>query len=244
MAKLKYIVFNNDKYGSWTILDAKPVRSLARCICGLERIVRNADLISGRSRSCGKRVCFSDYKNLLDQKFGFLTVIKETENRASNGSIYWSCRCVCGNIIDVSSKRLISGATKSCGCKRYELRAAKISTLPANERAINKIYDSYQRGAKGRGIEFKLSKLEFEILIKDNCYYCGAPPQKVVIIKRLLDVIEYSHNGIDRIDSNLNYTIDNCVPCCWMCNRAKWNLPVDDFIKWIDQLILFRTGDN
>lgn len=35
-------------------------------------------------------------KNLIGQKFGVLTVIKETSERYSNGEILWECQCDCG----------------------------------------------------------------------------------------------------------------------------------------------------
>lgn len=31
----------------------------------------------------------------------------------------------------------------------------------------------------------------------------------------------YTYNGVDRLDSSMGYTPDNCVPCCWECNNMK-----------------------
>ncbi len=56
--------------------------------------------------------------DLTGQKFGKLTVIKKTdrpENRPK-GSVYWLCKCECGNKIIVSRDCLKNGKTKSCGC--------------------------------------------------------------------------------------------------------------------------------
>jgi hypothetical protein len=39
--------------------------------------------------------------------------------------------------------------------------------------------------------------------------------------------------GIDRIDSNLYYTIDNVVPCCLICNIAKNRMTQQQFKSWI-----------
>ncbi len=41
-------------FGRWTVVaDAEPMFSLVRCECGNERIVRNCNLLSGHSKSCG-----------------------------------------------------------------------------------------------------------------------------------------------------------------------------------------------
>ena len=55
--------------------------------------------------------------DISGQKFGRLTVLKFAGNNK------WECRCDCGNITLVSSQKLKSGHTKSCGCfQRDRLR--------------------------------------------------------------------------------------------------------------------------
>lgn len=53
-------------------------------------------------------------KDLLNQKFGKLTVIEFVEVRSKFA--YWKCRCECGNERVVRGSNLLSGQTKSCGC--------------------------------------------------------------------------------------------------------------------------------
>lgn len=55
-------------------------------------------------------------KDLTGQKFGRLTVIRDTDER-SWGSIVWECLCECGNKVNVTSNNL-QNQTKSCGCLR------------------------------------------------------------------------------------------------------------------------------
>ncbi|MGX7200078.1 hypothetical protein [Enterococcus nangangensis] len=52
-------------------------------------------------------------KNLLGQKFGRLTVIKDLKSK-------WLCRCECCNEITATSHALLSGDLKSCGCLKVE----------------------------------------------------------------------------------------------------------------------------
>jgi hypothetical protein len=46
-------------------------------------------------------------------------------------------------------------------------------------------------------------------MVKSPCVYCG-----------FFD-LDKKVNGIDRLESSKNYTIDNCVPCCTHCNIMK-----------------------
>ena len=55
-------------------------------------------------------------RNLINQKFNKLLVIKMTDIKFKCRNKIWLCKCNCGNTTKVSSNNLISGHTKSCGC--------------------------------------------------------------------------------------------------------------------------------
>lgn len=89
-------------------------------------------------------------------------------------------------------------------------------------------YTVYQRNAKTKDRNFDISEDEFIKISKQPCVYCG----------------EYSDtydgepfSGVDRVDSNLGYSIDNCVSCCATCNRMKLDLDVNDWIGKMKQII-------
>lgn len=116
------------KFGRQTILYEGPKKGNiicqhCKCECGNEKDVRGADLRNGSSKSCGclqkEQTSKSNTINLLNQKFGKLTVIEKTSKR-NNGSIIWKCQCDCGNIVETSSIYLLNGDTKSCGCLQKE----------------------------------------------------------------------------------------------------------------------------
>ena len=48
--------------------------------------------------------------------------------------------------------------------------------------------------------------------------------------------VEHSHNGLDRIDSNLGYVSGNVVTCCTECNRMKLSMPYNYFINKIKDI--------
>jgi hypothetical protein len=58
-------------------------------------------------------------KDIAHLRFGRLTVLEMSTKRI-DGRAYWKCLCDCGNIKDISGKRLRSGETISCGCYRKE----------------------------------------------------------------------------------------------------------------------------
>ncbi len=56
-----------------------------------------------------------------------LTVLDEHESR--NGTIYWHCKCDCGNDTWVSNGNLSSGEVKSCGCLGHKWQREKAKKL-------------------------------------------------------------------------------------------------------------------
>lgn len=90
---------------------------------------------------------------------------------------------------------------------------------------------------------WELSLDDFSKLIHSKCFYCGEEPSSDNIWnksgKRTTQDEEFLSNGIDRIDSSIGYTKDNCVPCCKICNRMKSDLSLEDFRKHI--IKLFKT---
>lgn len=67
-----------------------------------------------------------------------------------------------------------------------------------------------------------------------NCYYCGNPPLNS--IKQNGKVFGF-YNGLDRVDNNIRtYTPENTVPCCIICNIAKRDRQMVDFLTWTDKI--------
>jgi 5-methylcytosine-specific restriction endonuclease McrA len=78
----------------------------------------------------------------------------------------------------------------------------------AEDRAENP-YRLLLNGARKRGVECTITEEEYEKLVESGkCFYCRRP-------------LGSSGHRLDRKDSNGDYTVENCVPCCWTCNRAK-----------------------
>ena len=164
-------------------------------------------------------------KNLIGKKFRRLTVIKR-DFSDKWGKSKWICKCQCGKKISVIGGHLRSGNTQSCGCLKKE-RTSLISGLAMMRRAIK----NYKRGAKERGFEYKLTEEQFRETTQKDCFYCGAKPNN--IMKHCLSNGDFIYNGLDRVDNNLGYVIDNIVPCCKQCNKAKQKLTIEEFRDWV-----------
>ena len=171
--------------------------------------------------------------DLIGKQFGRLRVI-EFAGLNNQRHARWKCLCDCGKqtIIDGGSLTRIKGNTKSCGCLRSET-TIKTHQLPKGKAAFNLLYAQYKsKQNQGKKHKFFLSKKEFEHLTSANCHYCGTPPTRKFLPPHLYNGA-YICNGVDRIDNTKDYTLDNCVPCCWPCNKLKLNHRYNEFISRI-----------
>jgi len=65
--------------------------------------------------------------DLAGQQFSRLTILRRDWD-APGPHAKWLCRCTCGTIASVTSNALLSGFTRSCGCLRREMTAARSAT--------------------------------------------------------------------------------------------------------------------
>ena len=157
-------------------------------------------------------------------------MVIERDGVSVSGHVTWLCICDCGNETVTRSHRLLAGTTRSCGCYGKEM-VVKANSKRPGEASFNQLYGTYKRSAKYRKHEFNLTKDEFRRLTSQNCHYCNSEPTQ--ISKKLKYNGYYTYNGIDRIDNNIGYIFDNCVPCCSQCNYAKKDVEYDEFVSWI-----------
>lgn len=190
-------------------------------------------------------------ENLIGQKFGYLTVNsfscrKQGTRKRRNILNFWICLCDCGNETEKSSEYLKSKRRKSCGCKSWiKENGVRDPKSPSHHALFSRM--------RGVGLHLGRSwELEYEEFIKiinSNCHYCQIPPSRTFNIyktkkgiyrsrnKEWCDKAEIPYTGIDRIDSSKGYISGNVVPACPTCNWAKNDLPYEDFIKWIRNLV-------
>jgi hypothetical protein len=149
-------------------------------------------------------------KNLLNQRFKRLLVIKRAENNKDGGA-RWICRCDCGNIINTAAHTLLKGHSGSCGCLRRDniVAAVKRHGLYLSReyqcwqnmiaRCYRPRHESYCRyGARGIRVchRWRKSFLSF---------YLDMGPRPAGMYGK------YAAYSIERKNNDLGYSPDNCV---------------------------------
>lgn len=119
----KLIDLTGEKFGMLSVINRAEndnqgrAKWLCKCECGNNIIVTSTHLKTGHTKSCG---CANKLPDLTGMKFSRLTAIKQVKK---GKRLAYHCICDCGNTINVTSNKLYSGHTKSCGC--YNLESLK-----------------------------------------------------------------------------------------------------------------------
>lgn len=170
-------------------------------------------------------------------KFNSLTVISWDKSIKS-----WVCRCDCGNITNSRSWSLKNN--KHIRCKSCYNKSERITRLPDNLGLKRDYYGQYKRSAAKREYSFDLTFEEFCEIILKNCAYCDAEPKAKKMTGNSYGKRYGFFSGIDRIDNNLGYKKDNCVPCCSICNKSKSTLSLEEWKSWINKVYSNLHGEE
>ena len=119
-----FINLTGKEFGKWTVTGFVGRNTQNRymwaceCECGNTKVLDGNVLRRGLSKSCGCMGRGRKGANLLDRRFGTLTVVEEwlgERKEYNKGHKHWLCLCDCGDTIVLSSSNLISGINKTCG---------------------------------------------------------------------------------------------------------------------------------
>lgn len=216
-----------------------------KCECGKIIIVKTTNLNKGTVTSCGCLYKQNGKSLKPGQKINRLTTISYKAGK-------WFCLCDCGNSTEVLTNCLNNGNTKSCGCLKTETSSINSSKMILSKRKYEPKIASARRVWKNYCYR-DIKCIDFDTFLnvsQQNCYYCNAPPYITYNYfltpssnssKKAKLEGNFTYNGMDRIDSSKSHTIDNIVPCCFICNRAKSNKDLKDFLLWINNLKLHNN---
>jgi hypothetical protein len=140
-------------------------------------------------------------------------VIEKNEELEKNGSKEKICiSCPRLFIPFLTQHKIMSMKCQKCHnyvVKQDEQRINRIRNYREERfRNINQLYKDYNKSAKRRNHSFDLDLEKFKVLALSECHYCDYYKEGEV-------------NGIDRVNNDLGYTMDNCVTCCYTCNKMK-----------------------
>jgi len=140
-------------------------------------------------------------------------------------------QCDCGSPRKtVAWSSLKSGATKSCGCLRRELRKKYTSPFYVLR---NMVLARYRSAAQTKGTEWLLTDDQFNTLVGGICHYCGCNPVSIQCAKWTNMIFAY--NGLDRIDDAFGFTFENTISCCKTCSRGKGAMSHHEFIEYLNR---------
>lgn len=155
---------------------------------------------------------------------GKLTIIEILPSISSRHG-YVICSCICGGIRKIRVDQFRKDTSNGCN------KCGKGFSFKPN----SKLFRDYKSRANAKNQQFTLTFYQFEEFISKNCYYCNIEPVEH-INKGKNTIYKFKSNGIDRLDSNLGYIIDNCVTSCGRCNIMKNNMKYKDFIEHINKI--------
>ena len=230
--RLLFQDFTGQKFGRLTVLErVLPPEHIkdkhytywkCQCECGNITVVRRDALLYKSTQSCG---CLHDEVSSARMREMFT---KDYRKYDDNGILVEKFCPTCKRWLPTSdffpSKQVMDGYAYECRvCEAHSIRNR---------------YNAYKGSAKHRNLDFKLNIDEFEKITDQPCIYCGGYSDSY---------FEKNFNGIDRINSQIGYVLDNCVPCCKTCNVMKSDLPILDWIKHIKLILNYyneTAGDN
>lgn len=170
------------------------------------------------------------------QRFSALTVVRAAPPQLTYKGHYESCSlviCDCGKTKTVFNYLLRAKNTSSCGCGIQRRKPDGVWI---------RLRCQIESGARARCLEMSLTNEQLKYVCSLPCTYCKSPAMNTMKGRkggRATAETVHRYSGIDRVDSKKGYTPGNVIPCCRICNRAKSNLDLEQFIQW---LVNFGSG--
>jgi hypothetical protein len=96
------------------------------------------------------------------------------------------------------------------------------------KRNLEVVWNSFKKkSTEKRNKEVSLTKENYLELIQKSCVYCNYYNEEEI-------------NGVDRLDNEKGYNLENCISCCKHCNRMKHILHPVFFIKKAELITKFQ----
>lgn len=185
--------------------------------------------------------------------YNYLTALRfsRVRIRKSGGrTTLWLFKCICGREYEGILDNVVHGNTKSCGCMRQRL-IAESQILPNFQEVFNRAYATHLDAAKRRGYTSALTLEQYTNISKSPCAYCGGfSSRKTQALQRIKNRQRFNAgvvnaNSVDRENNEPFYTLQNSVPCCFICQKMKGTLSKEEFKKQIKKIVSFiATGDK
>lgn len=149
-------------------------------------------------------------------------------------------KCECGEQFTLSRDYKIK-TSDQIRCKNCK-RKANMQPNVGERAAYKRVKSDAARG----GRVFDLPLDWFLEAIHQPCHYCGQVDQNSINVasKRKGEFLikDFKYNGLDRLNNDIGYVIENVVPCCFVCNRAKNSMGYQEYIEYLNNMIQWRSN--
>lgn len=179
----------------------------------------------------------SAHKDKTGTRYGKLLVTSYI-GRDEEKRHLWKLDCDCGGMKILPTSSL--GKSKSCGCLRSKKRKNWFVREKDREKALLRREYLKLITRNGKYKERIMSYSDYKTIVKKRCVYCGRTHSRTLIDN--LTNKQVKINGIDRIDSNKGYNLENSEPCCMTCNRAKNTMTKEEFLRWVSKVVINRRN--
>lgn len=165
-------------------------------------------------------------KEIIGKRYNRFIVVSVAGKRVLNNghSIYYNCKCDCGNEVIVSAGHLKGGKTKSCGCLRVDHPNRFVHGYAPLKGKREKIYLSW-KGMHARTKDYS-GKVDTRKYIEKGIRVCEGWSGKDGFINFKNQMSPPTNKSLDRIDNNLHYSCGLCEEC----KRENWKLNC----RWAD----------
>lgn len=183
---------------------------------------------------------YSGYKNMINKKFGILTVKEVIKDKRTK----LLCKCDCGNFKKLRADCVKDGTYISCGClskKREKAIGSKNHQWMGCENISQTKFNEIKFNAKKRNISFEITIEDCNNqFIKQNkkCALTGTD----LFFGRIRKHYE-TNASLDRIDSKKGYTKDNIQWVCKNINILKNSFDEEFFIQMCNAVSKMHPRD-
>lgn len=170
------------------------------------------------NESCVK--CLAKNNNYNNEKYHEKKDKSEKYNKDNDNTNNRMC-FLCNKIVDKS----IFKKDKCFNCYESQQKHENNCNRKMDDYDVKYKSLKYNTSKKRRDIEFKLEKEDCIKIWDENCVFCNTD----------------ENIGIDRIDPELGYIIDNVQPCCYTCNIMKGTkFNNDKFLSVIKYILSYK----
>jgi len=225
---LRSLVSPGTRFGDLVVISDSPEEGVhLKCDCGQNYRTRNRwGLRKGKVIRCCRCAQSSRIRWRVGDKFDKLTIIGFNPQEPRRAT----CRCECGNIVEVRSDVLSNNKTNNCGCAPRGLWRGGM--IPSG------LYHNILSNAKTRGLRVDVTLDQLWTLFQKQGEKCALTGIHLTLDPR---TGKPSTASVDRIDSAKAYTLDNIQWVHKDINMMKRNIPQERFLELCQMVTDFRS---